>query len=184
MLPSVPAETQMASPYLSVVVTSRNDGHGGDPLARLQAFVNTFDAQCRRFHLDAELIIVEWNPPADRPRLHQVIRRPGGCAFPLRYIEVPAPLHERLPRASVLPLFQMIGKNAGIRRARGRFVLATNIDIIFSNELVAFFAAGQLRSGVIYRVDRHDIESNYPVEAPLDDQLRYCATHHLRVHRS
>ena len=172
------------SPYLSVVVTSRNDGHGGNPLARLQAFVNTFDAQCRRFGLDAELIIVEWNPPPDRPRLHQVVRRPEGCAFPLRYIEVPNPLHERLPRAGVLPLFQMIGKNAGIRRARGRFVLATNIDIIFSNELVEFFASGRLRPGVMYRVDRHDIESNYPVEAPLDDQMAFCQSHHLRLHRA
>jgi hypothetical protein len=178
------AGNENTSPYLSVVVTSRNDGHGGDPLARLQAFVNTFDAQCRRFGLDAELIIVEWNPPPERPRLHQVIRRPDGCAFPVRFIEVPKPLHDRLPRASVLPLFQMIGKNAGIRRARGRFVLATNIDIIFSNELVAFFAAGTLRPNAMYRVDRHDIESDYPVEAPLDDQLEYCHTHHLRVHRS
>ena len=182
--PAVSADKETASPYVSVVVTSRNDGHGGDPLARLQAFVNTFDAQCRRFGLDAELIVVEWNPPPERPRLHQVVRPPEGCAFPLRFIEVPKPLHERLPRASVLPLFQMIGKNAGIRRACGRFVLATNIDIIFSNELVELFASGMLRPGVMYRVDRHDIESDYPVEAALGDQLAYCQTHHLRVHRS
>ncbi len=172
------------SPYLSVVVTSRNDGHGGNPLGRLQAFINTFDAQCRRCGLDAELIIVEWNPPPDRPRLHQLVQRPAGPAVPLRFIEVAPPLHERLPRASVLPLFQMIGKNAGIRRARGRFVLATNIDIIFSNELVEFFAARRLETGVIYRVDRHDIESDYPIEAALDDQMAYCRSHHLRLHRS
>ena len=171
-------------PYLSVVVTSRNDGHGGDPLGRLQAFINTFDAQCRECRLHSELIIVEWNPPPDRPRLHEIVRRPDGCAFPLRFIEVSNPLHERLPRASVLPLFQMIGKNAGIRRAHGRFVLATNIDIIFSTELVRFFAGGNLRSGVMYRVDRHDIESDYPVEATLDEQFEYCRSHHLRVHRS
>ncbi|MGH9144115.1 MAG: hypothetical protein ACRD2I_23510 [Vicinamibacterales bacterium] len=177
-------QSDRGSPCLSVVVTSRNDGHGGNPLGRLQAFINTFDAQCRRCGLDAELIIVEWNPPPDRPRLRQVVQRPAGCAFRLRFIEVPPPLHERLPRASVLPLFQMIGKNAGIRRARGRFVLATNIDIIFSNELVEFFAAGRLETGVIYRVDRHDIESNYPIETALDDQMAYCRTHHLRVHRS
>jgi hypothetical protein len=170
--------------YLSVVVTSRNDGHGGDPLARLQAFINTFDAQCRRFALDAELVIVEWNPPLDRPRLHERVRVPPGCSLTLRFVEVPPALHDRLPRAQALPLFQMIAKNVGIRRARGRFVLATNIDIIFSNELVEFFAAGKLRPGVIYRVDRHDIESNYPIEATLDDQLAYCRSHHLRVHRS
>jgi hypothetical protein len=179
----LPAEPQDASPYLSVVVTSRNDGHGGDPLARLQAFVNTFDAQCRRFGLDAEVVVVEWNPPADRTRLHEVVTAPPGCAFALRFIEVPAALHNGLPHPHVLPLFQMIGKNVGIRRSRGEFVLCTNIDIIFSNELVQFFASRALQHGVMYRVDRHDIESAYPSDAPLDDQLAYCASHHLRVHR-
>ena len=38
----------------------------------------------------------------------------------------------------------MIAKNVGIRRARGRFMLATNIDIIFSNELVDWLASGPL----------------------------------------
>ena len=35
----------------------------------------------------------------------------------------------------------MIAKNVGIRRARGEFVLATNIDILFSSELACIFAA-------------------------------------------
>ena len=61
--------TSEQSPYLSVVVTSRNDDHGGDPLKRLQAFINCFDAQCCRTGLDAEVIIVEWNPPPDKPRV-------------------------------------------------------------------------------------------------------------------
>ena len=39
-----------------------------------------------------------------------------------------------------LPLFQMIGKNVGIRRSRAPFVLATNVDIIFSDALFSFLA--------------------------------------------
>jgi len=172
------------APYISLIVTTRNDDHGGDPLSRLQAFVNTFDAQCRRTGLDAEVIVVEWNPPPDRPRLHELLKQPPQCPFALRFVEVPQALHDGLRHASVLPLFQMIGKNVGIRRARGRFVLSTNIDIIFSNELVDFLASQCAQHGVMYRVDRHDIESAYPVEATLDDQMAYCASHQLRVHRS
>jgi hypothetical protein len=63
-------------PFLSVVVTTRNDDHGGDPLKRLQAFVNCFEQQCRRTGLDAEVIVVEWNPPADRPRVASLLRTP------------------------------------------------------------------------------------------------------------
>jgi hypothetical protein len=169
------------NPYLSVVVTTRNDDHGGDPLKRLQAFVNTFDAQWRRAGLDAEVIVVEWNPPDDRPRLAGLLRRPADCCFTLRFVEVPPELHNRLQHADVLPLFQMIGKNVGIRRARGLFVLSTNIDIIFSNELVEFLATG-LKPGVLFRVDRHDIQPDYPVDAPLADQMAYCRLHQLRVH--
>jgi hypothetical protein len=171
-----------AEPYLSVVVTTRNDDHGGDPLVRLQAFVNSLDEQCRRTGLDAEIIIVEWNPPAGRPRLHTLLKIPQPCVCTYRFIEVPAELHETFQYADVLPLFQMIAKNVGIRRARGRFVLATNIDIIFSNEMIEYIASGQLRPGVMYRVDRHDIQAAIPVDGPLEPRLKFCEEHQLRVH--
>jgi hypothetical protein len=172
-----------AAPHLSVVVTTRNDDHGGDPLRRLQAFVNTFDAQCRNARLDAELIVVEWNPPGDRPRLRELLRCPADLAFTLRFVEVPADLHARLRYADVLPLFQMIAKNVGIRRARGRFVLATNMDIIFSNELVDELASGRLEPGRLYRVERHDIDAAFPIDETLERKMEYCRSHQIRVHR-
>ncbi len=177
-----PAVDSREAPYLSVVVTTRNDDHGGDPLKRLQAFVNAFDAQCRRTKLEAEVIVVEWNPPTERPRLHELVRLPERSALVLRFVEVPATLHGRIRHADVLPLFQMIAKNVGIRRARGRFILATNIDIIFSDELVEYFASGQLAPGYLYRVDRHDIQSDFPVDSSLEKQMAYCRTHQLRLH--
>jgi hypothetical protein len=168
-------------PYLSVVVVTRNDDHGGNPLTRLQAFVNTFDAQCKRTGLDVEVVVVEWNPPSDRPRVSDLLQCPADCAFPVRFVEVPPDLHGRIEHADVLPLFQMIGKNVGVRRARGKFVLCTNIDIIFSNELVEFLAARQLRAGVLYDTDRHDIQPSYPVQASLEVQMAYCRENHIRV---
>jgi hypothetical protein len=168
-------------PYLSVVVVTRNDDHGGNPLTRLQAFVNTFDAQCKRTGLDVEVVVVEWNPPDGKARVSELLECPAHCAFPVRFVEVPADLHARIEHADVLPLFQMIGKNVGVRRARGQFVLCTNIDIIFSNEMVEFLATRQLRAGVLYDTDRHDIQSSYPVQASLDAQMAYCHEHHIRV---
>ena len=174
--------SRTAEPYLSVVVTTRNDDHGGDPLKRLQAFVNTFDEQCRRTGLDAEVIVVEWNPPSDKPRVSELLRLPTVPFCEYRFIDVPEELHQQLRFADVLPLFQMIAKNVGIRRARGRFVLATNIDIIFSNALVEYLADRSLQPRRLYRVDRHDIQPNIPLDAPLESQLAYCASHQLRVH--
>jgi len=96
----------------------------------------------------------------------------GPCQ--VRFIEVPPELHRRYAHADALRFYQMIAKNAGIRRARGRFVLATNIDILFSSELAAFFAQQLLQPGHMYRIDRHDAMTNVPVDAPVEEQLAYC----------
>src|SRR6516225_10229947 len=122
------------APQVSFVVTARNDDHGGGFLQRMQVFVTALLAQATRHGLRSELIIVEWNPPLDRPRLADALRwpaRPGPCR--VRIIEVPPWLHRRYQYSEKLPLFQMIAKNVGIRRARGRYVLCTNADIVFSD---------------------------------------------------
>ena len=124
-------------------VEDRNDDHGGNLLGRMQAFVNNWLNQARRFGLASELIIVEWNPPPDRPKLQTMLRWPASCACTFRFIEVPPELHRILEFGDALPLFQMIGKNVGIRRARGRFVLSTNVDIILSNELIDVIPLGE-----------------------------------------
>jgi len=169
-------------PYLSLVVTARNDDHGGNLIGRMQAFVGGWIEQARIHGIDSELIVVEWNPPPDRPPLAEALRWPrdfGPCR--VRIIEVPAEVHRRYGHAEALPLYQMIAKNAGIRRARGRFVLATNIDILFSSELAACFARRQLAPGRMYRIDRHDAMSGVPAGAPVAEQLEYCRTHLIRI---
>jgi hypothetical protein len=75
----------------------------------------------------------------------------------------------------------MIGKNAGIRRAKGRFILATNIDIIFSNELMKFLSGRQLKSGIFYRTNRIDVGPDVPAGASLKEKLEYCRSHVVRV---
>jgi hypothetical protein len=150
--------TTAPPPLLSVVATSRNDDHGGNLLARMQLFIDGLADQAERFGLPIELIVVEWNPPANRASLAQALRWPPAEHFQPRVITVPREVHDALPNADRLPLFQMIAKNVGIRRARAPFVLATNIDILLSDELFAFMREG-LAANVMYRVDRHDVSA-------------------------
>lgn len=172
------------SPYLSVVVTARNDDHGGNLLARMQAFVSGLLAQCARYRVPAELIVVEWNPPPDRPRLADALRWTAGDGFcRVRIVEVPEGVHRKFQHWRALPLYQMIAKNAGIRRARGEFVLATNIDILFSDELFELIAGRRLERGKMYRVDRWDVMPDVPADRPIEEQLAWCRTHLLRVNR-
>lgn len=168
-----------APPRVSFVAAARNDNHGGDLLRRMQAFVSGLQRQCDRHGLDAELVLVEWNPPADRPRLRDVLQWSGGrCG--VRVFAVPAEVHARFEHADRLPLFQMIAKNAGIRRARGRFVCATNIDVLFSDGLMRTLAAGRLSERRMYRVDRVDVPADVPTE-PGAPQLAWCERNAIRV---
>jgi hypothetical protein len=170
------------SPYISLVVTARNDDHGGNLLGRMQAFVNSWIGQALRHNIPSEMIVVEWNPPQDRPRLSEALHWPddlGPCR--VRFIEVPNEVHRRFAHAEALPLYQMIAKNVGIRRARAPFVLVTNIDILFSSELARFLGQRRLQPGRMYRMDRHDVMSQVPVNAPVEEQIDYCRTHLIRV---
>lgn len=170
------------APYLSVVVTARNDDHGGNLLRRMQIFVEAWINQAKRHQLPSELILVEWNPLPDRERLLTALRWPTDTApCKVRVIEVPPEVHARYYHSSTLALYQMIAKNAGIRRARGQFILATNIDIVFSDELMMFLAQRRLEKGHMYRIDRTDVMSDVPVNGTLDQQLAYCQHHVIRL---
>ena len=172
----------VASPYLSVVATTRNDNHGGDLDRRTQIFIDALASQAAKHRLPVELLIVEWNPPADRPPLATAYRWPKENPWiTVRIVTVPAELHRRYRFSDLMPLFQMIAKNTGVRRAAGRFVLATNVDVVLSEPLFAWIASGKARQGVLYRCDRVDVERNIPADAPLDEQLGYCERNVLRV---
>src|SRR5690349_7520444 len=171
-----------AAPYLSVVAASRNDDHGGDLLIRTQIFINNFVRQCEKYRLSAELIIVDLNPVIDRPGLAAVLSTPADASYCKgRVITVPTSFHWRLKYADKLPFFQMIAKNVGIRRARGKFILATNIDIIFSDELMQFIGGQNLDSNKLYRVDRYDIRNGLSKDFTPDETLEYAWANPIRT---
>ena len=168
---------------VSIVVTSRNDDHGGDMLHRFKLFTEALLRQADRHSLSGELIVVEWNPPPG-PRLHDVIRLSvKSDSFLIRFIEVPFEAHRAIRNSDVIPLFQMIAKNVGIRRARGKFVLATNPDILFSDAVISLMASNKLQQNVMYRIDRHDVPSDVPESETPDRQLAWCNANVLRIHR-
>src|SRR5207248_4941831 len=62
-----------------------------------------------------------------------------------------------------------------------RFVLATNIDILFSDELMAFVAGQRLDPGRVYRVDRIDVPAEIDASWPMEMQLDFWRTKAVRV---
>jgi len=167
-------------PKVSIVATTRNDDHGGNQLARTQLFIEGLAEQSRLYKLPVELLMVEWNPPSDRAPLADALKWPRSEWFDPTVVTVGPDLHRAFAHAEALPLFQMIAKNVGIRRASARFVLATNIDILFSDELFAFF--NDLKPGVMYRVDRLDVVADLD-RKPIPSAAECRALPWMRAHR-
>jgi len=130
---------------LSVVVVGRNDGYGGDFLGRIRNCAKSLSDL-----KDYELVVVEWNPPSGRPSLKETLPN-------ARVIQVPQELHNSFPNADRLPVFEYRGKNVGILRAMGEFVLITNPDDVFSSELIEWLNAAEFNSDFFYRAPRHDL---------------------------
>ena len=149
-------------PYLSIVAGIPS-GHSSPELtARVQLFVDTWIEQTRRYQLDSELIIVAQKLPALRCP-------PDSTPCRIRLLEISNPDNARLLT------------NAGIRRARGEFILATNVDVVFSSELIEFLAARRLEHRRMYRVDRYEVERESPPNAGVDARLAYFRSHLTRV---
>jgi len=168
---------------ISFVVVARNDNYGGDFLDRMQTFVNVLLTLCERHRLRMELVIVEWNPPQDSPCLADALtwlESPQYCK--VRFVEVPEEIHRQLPYSDSRPLLEFTGKNVGVHRAQGEFILVTNPDILFSEELIRFLASAKLSTECFYRSTRYDVQAPVPLDVPVEEQLAYCQQHINKAH--
>jgi hypothetical protein len=162
--------------HLSVVMVGRNDDYGGNLLHRLQSSLDAFVTLFERHELNAEIVLVDWNPPDEEELLADALRIPEGrSTTTVRHLTVPSDIHARFSNSDTIPLFEYVGKNAGVRRADGDYVLCTNVDIVPSDELVAYFADGNLERGKYYRTHRYDTESLPPRTDDVDALLSFCA---------
>jgi hypothetical protein len=173
----------MQKPYLSIIAASRNDNHGGDMTRRMNLFINGLIHQCNKYKLPVELIMVEWNPPEDKPLLKEVLPKPKtGDMLSLRYIVVPKEVHNKYFHAPNIPLFQMTAKNVGIRRASADYILCTNIDLLFNDELMAELAKRNLEKGKFYRANRCDVPADISDAISVEAQLLWCHENIIRRH--
>jgi predicted O-methyltransferase YrrM len=162
----------MINPYLSVVIVGRNDNYGVNFLDRLSTFICSLDYQVRNYPDLLELIIVEWNPLADRPPLKDVLPKTNN--LDIRIITVPAEEHNKIGHPS--PVLEYHGKNVGIRRAKGQFVLTTNPDILFTDELIDWLNQQTLRVDSYYRTDRHDFNGEGITEVPISQLVPFACS--------
>jgi len=139
---------------LSVVLVGRNDGYGGDFAGRLQTCIKALAHGEAVTHLVVEVVLVEWNPPADRPPLADLV--PEERPTRVRVVSVPEAFHDSLDNPGGLPLFEYLGKNVGVRRASSETILVLNPDIIAFPAVLGLARSDPVRQGAFVRIDRHD----------------------------
>lgn len=174
--------SSMNHPHLSIVVTSRNDNHGGDMVKRMKYFLQTLYALAPRQKMGLEVVFVEWNPPSSRPLLKEALPLPPKNLdhFELRYVVVPSSLHGTLDNSDKLSMFQMIAKNVGVQRAKGQFVLCTNVDVIFSEALFDRLFSGILQKNRLYRANRVDVPKDIPGDLSHSELLAFCESNEIQ----
>ena len=169
--------------YISFVVATRNDDHGGNMNKKNQFFIDKWAYVTSKFNLPCELIIIDWNPPHEKEDLKNIIKYPKvNSNQSIRVIKVPEKFHEEYKTSKQLNFYQMQAKNVGIRRARGQFILCTNIDIVFSEEMIKYLSKKSLDEKKIYRTDRYDIDFDLFDNSNNDTNffMNYCTGIHKK----
>lgn len=171
-------------PYLSFCVHSRNDNHGSDMYRRMKTCLMGFFEQAERHHLRSEIVLVDWNPPTNKPFLKDAYRWPKHSRFcTIRIILVPSSIHQCYEGWQKIPVHNNVAQNVAVQRARGKFALSSTIDVLLSDELVRFLALEKLDHNHLYRIDRSDVKRRVTRLRSLDEQLSYCQKNTFRTHR-
>ena len=168
--------------YLSIVIRIRNDDHGGNMLRRMQVSLNGLLEQLERYRIESELILVEANPPSDKPLLTNIIKWPDRLRYCTIRVVIVSPLvHQRYKYSDKMPMYTIIAGNCGVRRSRGRFILPGTIDALYSEELMAYIASKSLKIDERYRIDRCDVNRDVLACETLSEQLNYCNKNVIKV---
>lgn len=147
--------------YLTIVAASRNDNHGNNLDERTNLFIKSLAENCKKFKIKSELILIEWNQIPNTKTLSDRLNLISNEYLDSKIIPVNQDHHLKFPNSERLHFFQMIAKNVGIRRATGKFILVTNIDVIINQKLYEFISKKKLKEKTIYRCDRHCVEYDY-----------------------
>jgi hypothetical protein len=155
--------TTAAIPLLSVVMTGRNDNHNGDFDVRAEYAIRHNIALLDQFGLNYEYVWVEWNPLPDRPLFAVKIRE---WIKNSRAFVVTPEIHRHFCDNPSMGVMQFFGKNAGIRRARGEWILSMNADTYLTPEVLGKMHGDNLRKDTFYLATRVDFSRHLLHERP------------------
>ena len=157
--------------YLSIVAASRNDNHGDNLDLRTNLFIKSLAENCKKYQIKSELILVEWNQVPNAKTLSERLNLISNEYLNSKIITVSQDRHLKFPNSDRLQFFQMIAKNVGIRRAKGKFILATNVDVIINQKLYEFISKKIGSKYNLYVIDSINYDYSGNIEDHYLDQF-------------
>ncbi len=171
----------MNTPYLSLVIPTRNDEYVNNTLAIQDKCLRLLQRQLEAAAIESEILVVDYNTDPSRPRLADSLQAEAGEYVTVRVIEVEARHHQQFRFHDRRPFHQACAVNTGLRRSRGRFFVYRALDHIYSEQLIHFLARKTLHEDCIYRCDRVDIRREGFDSVQLKDWNRVSAICNLHV---
>jgi hypothetical protein len=151
---------------LSIVVTGRNDGYGGDFVKRFFATLEFNHRELAARQVPYEVVLVEWAPLRGRPLLADLVDQhcTPAAAEVVRAVIVDAAYHDAVMLNPRLAYQEFLAKNVGVRRARGEYLIVTNCDVIFGRHILGRLERGELQPRVVFRAARWDLVPSIDVD--------------------
>jgi len=131
---------------LSIVITGRDDGYGDEMLSPYNSFVkDTFCFRMKRTiennlklllpkSISVQYVVVDWSPINDKTLNKNEYLKNLFDECNIKHIIVPA---KSIEKRGWNPnnFYEYYAKNIGIRHSDGKYVIVTNPDILFTDEL-------------------------------------------------
>jgi hypothetical protein len=154
-------------PYVSIVLTGRNDGYGGDFVGRFLATLRFNSRELCARGIPHEFVLVEWAPIPGAALLADLVEAqcPPSVTQALQTIVVDPAYHEAVTLNPRLKYQEYIAKNVGIRRVRGQYVITSNCDIFLGRRILERLESRDLRPSTLYRAPRWDLKDRDDLSA-------------------
>ncbi|MBI4394952.1 MAG: hypothetical protein HY583_02030 [Candidatus Omnitrophica bacterium] len=164
---------------LSVVISGRNDSYAVNFRERALTAIERNQAEARKRNLDIEWIFVEWNPLNQDYLSYELALKGFHC-----YVVNPR-IHDRTISPIVshrMSFMQFFAKNVGVRRAAGDWILVTNADCVFDEQIWNRIETMDLHPEILYRAERFDVPVSR-LGASFEVMRKNVTLHHKLNHR-
>lgn len=153
-------------PYVSFVLTGRNDGYGGDFVSRFLATLQFNSRELLARRVAHEFVLVEWAPIPGAQLLTDLVDAhcPAAVTSVFRTVVVDPAYHDAVTLNPRVAYQEYLAKNVGVRRARGDYVITTNCDIFLGRRILDQLAERALSPSILYRAPRWDLKERTDVD--------------------